>query len=385
VATAPPQALREVALLFLRLGTTAFGGPAAHIAMMRHEVVTRLGWMDDQEFLDHAAATNLVPGPNSTELAIVVGHRRAGARGLVTAGVCFIVPAFLIVLGLAVAYERYGTTPTADHIRYGVLPVILAIIATALWALGRTAVKGWLTAAIGVGSFAAYVADVHELVILAAAATLAALPHWLGAAGRSLHATLLLPLAAVTRHALAQAQAAAATGDATLWGLWWVFLKVGSLLYGSGYVLVAFLESDLVNRLGWLTEQQLLDAVAVGQLTPGPVFTTATFVGYVLAGVPGAVVSTVAIFAPAFVFVALLAPVVRWMQRTPWARRALNGLNAAAVGLLAGVMVALARTAFPDVLTVVVGLVALGVLLRWKVNSAWLVLAGAAVGLLHGL
>lgn len=384
MATGSRLALREVALLFLRLGATAFGGPAAHIAMMRHEVVGRLGWMDDQEFLDHAAATNLVPGPNSTELAIVIGHRRAGRWGLVVAGVCFIVPAFLIVLALAVVYDRYGTTPTADDLRFGVLPVIIAVIVVALWSLGRTAVKGWLTGAVVVLSFVAYLAEVPELVILGVAAALGTLPAWLPRAGRSLQAVVapVVALAALVRQAADPLRTAA---DPSLLGIAWVFLKIGSILYGSGYVLVAFLEADLVEQRGWLTEEQLLDAVAVGQLTPGPVFTTATFVGHVLAGVPGAVVATVAIFLPAFVFVALLVPVVRWMQRTPWARRALDGLNAAAVGLMAGVVVVLARTAFPDVIAVAIGVVALVVLLRWKVNSAWLVLAGAAIGLLHGL
>jgi len=380
VAAGSRTPLRDVALLFLRLGATAFGGPAAHIAMMRHEVVTRYGWMDDQEFLDHTGATNIIPGPNSTELAIVIGDRQAGTRGLLTAGACFILPAFVLVLAIAALYERYGTTPAAVDIRYGVLPVIIAVIAAALWGLGRTAVKGWLTAAIGALAFGAFLLDVPELLILVVAAALATAPHWLPGAGRTLKEAIAFPLAA----ALLVASTPATDEEPTLAGIAWVFLKVGALLYGSGYVLVAFLQSDLVEHRGWLSQQQLLDAIAVGQITPGPVFTTATFVGYVLEGVPGAVVATVAIFLPAFVFVALLAPAVRWMQRTPWARPALDGLNAAAVGLMLGVIVLLAKTAFPDALTVLVGVVALAVLLRWKPNSAWLVLAGGAVGLVHG-
>jgi chromate transporter len=368
--------LGELAHLFLLLGTTAFGGPAAHVAMMRDEVVRRRGWMDDTTFLDHAAACNLIPGPNSTELAIEIGRQRAGWKGLLVAGACFIGPAFVIVLVLAVLFERWGTTPAVLDVRYGVLPMVLAIVAQAMVGLTRTAVRSVLLGAITVAAFAASLAGVGELPLLAVSALVGGLwanRHRLGGAAR---AVLLgpVPLAAT-----------ATADDVELGRLFLVFLKVGALLYGSGYVLLAFLEHDLVERLGWLTEQQLLDAVAVGQITPGPVFTTATFVGYQLAGVPGAVVATVGIFLPAFVFVALLGRTVGWLRSSPWARGGLDGLSAAAVGLLAAVSVQLASTAFPDAFTVAIAVLALAVLLRWQPNASWLVLAGALVGLAHGL
>jgi chromate transporter len=376
--TTPSGSLRDVALLFLKLGTIAFGGPAAHIAMMRDEVVRRRGWMDDQEFLDKASAVNLVPGPNSTELAIEIGREQQGGCGLLVAGACFIVPAVVIVTTLAVLYDRYGTTPTAVDLRYGILPVIVAIVAQAVWGLGKVAVKNVLTGLLAAAAFAGQLAGVNELLLLALAALIGGLWSNRRRLVGGAHSLVLgvVPLPAV---------GAANGDDVGLLRLLLLFLKIGSVLYGSGYVLLAFLEGDFVHRLGWLTEEQLLDAVAVGQLTPGPVFTTATFIGYQLAGFAGAAVATLGIFLPAFVFVAILGPVIDWLRTSPWARGGLDALNATSLGLMAAVTAQLAGTAFPDALTVVVGLAALAVLLRFKPNSAWLVGAGAAIGLAHGL
>lgn len=375
-------ALREVARVFATLGLVGFGGPAAHIAMMRDEVVRRRGWVDDQTFLDMVGACNLVPGPNSTELAIHLGHRRAGRWGLVVGGVCFILPAFTIVLGLAWAYARYGTTPQADDLRWGVLPVVVAVVVQALVVLARTAVKGPFTGVLTVVAAVAWLAGVGELVLLAAGAAAGTV----GAAARRFRGPARAEVLAVVALAWpAKAAAGPRTDPGELVQLWWTFLKIGAVLYGSGYVLVAYLQRDVVERFAWLSEAQLLDAVAIGQFTPGPLFTTATFVGFQVAGVPGAVVATVAIFLPAFVFVGLLTRLVPWARRSWWASAALDAVNAVSLGLMGGVAVRLAGTAFPDAAAVAVGLVALGVLLRWRPNSAWVVAAGAAVGLARGL
>ncbi|MGH8986087.1 MAG: chromate efflux transporter [Acidimicrobiia bacterium] len=372
----PPRTrLRDLAGLFLKLGTIGFGGPAAHIAMMRDEVVRRRGWEDDDEFLDLVGATNLIPGPNSTELAIHLGARRAGWRGLVVAGLSFIVPAFVIVLALAWLYDRYGTDPAAVDLRYGILPVIVAVIAQALWVLGRTAVKGPVLGVVACATAGLYLADVNELLLLAAGGVIATV--WANRHRLRGQTTALLPWAA----ALPLVVGAPVAANPALGRVFLVFLKIGAVLYGSGYVLVAFLERDVVDTYHWITTEQLLDAVAVGQITPGPVFTTATFVGYQIDGFAGAAVATVAIFLPSFVFVALLTSVVPWMRRSPWAGAALDGVNAASLGLMAGVTVLLLDDAFPDVLAVAIGLAAIFVLLRWRVNTASLVGAGALVGL----
>ncbi len=343
----------ELAKLFTKLGTTAFGGPAAHIAMMHEEVVVRRGWLSRDEFLDLVSAANLIPGPNSTELAIHIGHRRAGWPGLLVAGACFILPAALIVTTCAWAYVEYGSLPQASGLLYGIKPVIIAIVVIALRDLGRSAIKDSMNAAICVASVALAVAGVNELVIL----VLAALA---GGMVRSV---------------------APAIAPFGLWALFWFFTKVGSLLYGgSGYVLLAFLRADLVERWHWLTEAQLLDAIAVGQFTPGPVFTTATFIGYLLGGSAGAVVATIGIFAPAFFFVAISGPVVPRIRSSPVAGAALNGVNAASLALMAVVAYELGRGALIDWPTVLLAIASAAVLLRFRVNSAWLVLAGAAVG-----
>ena len=364
-----------MARLFTKLGFVAFGGPAAHVAMMRQEVVERRRWMDDQEFLDLNGATNLIPGPNSTELAIHIGRERAGWLGLLVAGTCFIVPATLIVLAFAVAYGLYGTTPAGRSLLYGITPVVVAIVTQALWGLLMTAVKGPLTAAVGAGTLALYLfAGVPEVPLLFGAALVIfavqnARRRWDGAASV---APLGIPLGF-----LAAAQVPAVGG---ILAIFWSFLKIGSVLFGSGYVLLAFLRSEFVGP-GMLTGQQLLDAVAVGQVTPGPVFTTATFIGYLLGGVPGALVATVGIFLPAFVFVAITGPFVPALRSSPVLSSLLDGVNVASLALMAGVTLQLAQETVVDPPAVLIAVVALVLLIRFKPNSAWLVIAGGAVGL----
>lgn len=372
-------AVGEVARLFVRLGVIGFGGPAAHIAMMRDEVVRRRAWLDDTEFLELVGATNLIPGPNSTELAIHLGHRRAGFRGLLVAGLCFIAPAVLIVGTLAWLYQEHGTDPAVVDLRYGVLPVIVAIVAHAVVGLGRSGVRSVVDALIAVGAMVAFLVGVHELLVLGVAGALAVAWHlrdrW---RPRSL-AMVGLPLVPMS------ADPSRSSAAVSLWRLGLVFLEIGSVLYGSGYVLLAFLQRHLVDDLGWLTGQQLLDAIAVGQFTPGPVFTTATFVGWQVHGIAGAAIATIAIFAPSFVFVGFLGRIVPWMRRRPVARAFLSGVTVASLGLMAGVLVQLADDALTDVVTVVVAAVALVVLVRTKLNSAWLVGVGVAIGLVHTL
>ncbi|MFN3982150.1 MAG: chromate efflux transporter [Caldilinea sp.] len=368
----------HLAKLFIRLGFTAFGGPAAHIAMMHDEVVVRRKWLSDQHFLDMVGAVNLIPGPNSTEMAIHVGQQRAGWRGMLVAGLCFILPAALIVLALAWAYVEYGDTPQATALLYGVTPVIIAIVLQALIRLAQTAVRGLLLAMAGVVTFLLYLYGINELLLLFGMGALVAVIT-IARRGQTGQASLL-PLLSLGGLTAAVQEAV----SVSLTQLFLVFLKVGALLYGSGYVLLAFLRNDLVVQLGWLSDQQLLDAVAVGQFTPGPVFTTATFIGYVVAGVPGAVAATVGIFLPSFIFVALLGRLVPAMRRSPWTAALLDGVNVSALGLMAGVTWQLGAAAIVDWLTALLAIGAIIALLRFQLNSAWLVLIGAIIGLLAG-
>ena len=380
--------LRELAALFLRLGATAFGGPAAHVAMMEDEVVRRRRWLTREEFLDLLGAANLIPGPNSTELALHVGWRRAGGAGLVVAGTCFVLPAALMVAALAWGYVRYGALPAAGGLLYGVKPVVVAVVAQALVGLGRSAVKGAAHALLAVLAIAAALLGAHELLVLAAAAAVGAVVGWRrprppagptpGDADDADDGPRAAPAVALL------ALAAPAVGAATLGTLFATMAKTGAVLFGSGYVLLAFLRADYVERLGWLTERQLLDAVAVGQLTPGPLLTTATFVGWLVAGPAGAAVATVGIFLPAFLFVAASGPLVPRLRRSPVAGAVLDAVNAASLALMAVVAAQLARTAVVDAPTLLLALGALLLLVRWRVNSAWLVLGGAAAGLLLG-
>jgi chromate transporter len=366
-------ALRELAWLFGRLGFTAFGGPAAHIAMMEDEVVRRRRWMPRERFLDLLGATNLIPGPNSTELAIHIGHARGGWAGLLVAGACFILPAAAIVTAIAWAYVRFGALPALAGVLYGIKPVIVAVVLQALWGLGKSAVKSPALAGVGVAVLAGSFAGVHELILLAAAGLVIATGR--AVRGRADRAASWLPIPL-----LGATTAAAASTSFGLWPLFLVFLKIGSVLFGSGYVLLAFLRDDLVERLHWLTESQLLDAVAVGQVTPGPVFTTATFVGYVLGGGAGAAVATLGIFLPAFVFVAISGPLVPRIRSSKTAGAILDGVNVGSLALMAAVTLQLGRTAIHDVPTAILAALGAFALIRYRTSSAWLVLGGAVVG-----
>ena len=364
-----------LARVFLRLGVLGFGGPAAHIALMHEEIVRRRRWLSETEFTDLLAATNLIPGPNSTEMAIHIGRRLGGWKGFAIAGVCFILPAAIIVGALAAAYLRYGRTPDVRAVMAGIFPVMIAVIAHAAVQLSRAVLRttiGWLIA-IACAALALY--EVDELLLLLAGGLIVAATR--PDVRRPAAAALIVLPASV---ASAAAMALDSDAQVTLLGLTLFFLKVGAILYGSGYVLVAFLRADLVERLGWLTDQQLLDAVSVGQITPGPLFTTATFIGAVLAGWPGAALATTAIFLPAFVFVALTQPLIPRIRRTPTAAAFLDGVVAASLGLIVAVAVGLAHVALAGAPAWGAALLAFVVLVRWQVNSAWLIAAGAALG-----
>ncbi len=369
-APAPPRgALREIALLFLRLGATAFGGPAAHIALLEDEVVRRRGWLTRERFLDLLGATNLIPGPNSTEMAIHLGYLRGGPLGLVLAGVCFIVPASLLSAALAWAYVRFGGVPRVEGVLYGIKPAIIVIVVQAVVSLSRAALRTRWLVVIAVASAAAALLGLNELLVLGVAGTAACAPR-LGRGGRGV--LLAVPAAA----------AAAAPAAVGLWPLFLAFAKIGSVLFGSGYVLLAFLRADLVAQRHWLTEAQLLDAVAVGQFTPGPVSSTATFIGYLLRGPAGAAVATLGMFAPAFVFVALSGPLVPRIRRSPAAGAFLDGVNAASLALMAVVAAQLGRAAIVDWVTVAIAAASAVAVLRLRVSSVWLVLGGGVAGAL---
>jgi chromate transporter len=388
--------LGELAALFLKLGVIGFGGPAAHIAMMEDEVVGRRGWLTRSHFLDLVGATNLIPGPNSTEMAIHVGFIRAGWAGLAVAGACFILPAVALATALAWAYVRFGTLPAAGPVLFGIKPAVLAIILLALWRLGKAALLRRHTlplSVLGLAVGAAALAGLNEVLALLAGGLAGML--WLvwlerraahGESGGS-PAVLLLPGAGLAELGRRLAGAAALLGGlaagpagVSLWRLGLFFLKVGAVLYGSGYVLVAFLEGGLVQDYAWLTQQQLLDAIAIGQFTPGPVLSTAAFIGYVLAGLPGAAVSAVAIFLPSFFFVAALNPIVPRLRESRWTAAFLDAVNVSAVALMAAVTVELARAILGDWPAWVILALASAAGLRWKINSAWLVLTGALIG-----
>jgi chromate transporter len=377
---APSTSLGELALLFLKLGTTAFGGPAAHIAMMEDEVVRRRGWLTHPQFLDLLGATNLIPGPNSTEMAIHIGWERARWAGLLVAGTCFIAPAALIVLALAWVYVRLGSRPEAVGLLSGVKPVIIPVVAQALWRLGRHALKSRALILLTVLAVILDASGVDELIVLFGSGLVVATPRWVRSPRRSTPAPMAIPPIALAAPVGGMAGTMAAPFG--LLPLFLFFLKVGSVLFGSGYVLLAFLRSDLVVRWGWLTDAQLLDAVAIGQVTPGPVFTSATFIGYVLGGLSGAALATLGIFLPAFVFVALSGPLVPRIRRSAIAGAFLDGVNAASLALMAVVTWELGRSAIVDLKTAGLAVAGGVLLVRYRLNSAWLILAAAALGAL---
>ena len=365
------SAVAEVSRLMLKLGVIGFGGPAAHIAMMRDETVRRRQWLTDEEFMQMVGATNLIPGPNSTEMAMHIGLKRAGVRGLVAGGLSFIVPAVIIVGAIAWLYAEHGTDPLVFDIRYGVLPVIIAVIAHAVWGLGKANLRNPAGLATAAAAFGAYLLGVHELIVISSLGLVWTFVHL---ARRS--ATRTNSVAGLGLLALLASQP-------TLTRLFLIFLEVGSVLYGSGYVLVAFLDSRLVTDHGYLSAEQLLDAIAVGQITPGPVFTTATFIGWQILGVAGAALATLGIFGPSFVFVGLLDRILSWLRARPAALAFLNGVTVSSLGLMAGVLVRLGDTALVDVLTWIVAAIALGLLIATRIGAGWLVPVGVVIGIVH--
>ncbi|HSM24295.1 MAG TPA: chromate efflux transporter [Anaerolineaceae bacterium] len=367
--------IKEVVLLFLKLGFTGFGGPAAHIGMMHDEVVKRRKWLDEQEFLDLIGATNLIPGPNSTEMAIHISFKRAGWLGLILGGLSFILPAMFIVLVLAWLYVQYGSYPQADWLLYGIKPVVIAIVFQALLSLGSKAIKDRLTAVMVVIVIILYWFGVNEIALLFGGGLVLLLLKNIKQTSFHKMAGLILPgsIISLIPQAISGVQ---------LPLLFFTFLKIGSVLYGSGYVLLAFLRSDFVVKLGWLTDQQLIDAIAIGQVTPGPVFTTATFIGYVLADIPGALLATLGIFLPSFIFVALSSPLIPKLRKSKFFGGLLDGINAVSLGLMAAVLFQLSRSSLIDPITIVIGLVAAILLIRYRVNSTWLVVGGGVIGLL---
>jgi chromate transporter len=366
--------VREVARVFLKLGTTGFGGPVAHIAMMHDETCQRRKWVSEDRFVDLLGAANLIPGPSSTEMAIYLGYERAGWKGLIAGGGCFILPAMLIVLSLAWAYVKYGSAPQATWLLYGIKPVVVGVIVQALWKLLRTAVKNPLLAAVGLLVLGLYLGGFNAIALIFGSGFLvmAIRNGWRMRRG-GWPVLAILPALGLP--------AGAAGAPFSLTGLFLTCLKIGSVVFGSGYVLLAFLRADFVQRLGWLTDHQILDAVAVGQFTPGPVFTTATFIGYLLGGVPGAILGTIGVFLPSFFFAAAVFPLVGVLRRSRWAAAFLDGVNVGSLGLMAGVTWQLGRAALVDWPTLVLAAVSAFVLLRFRINSAWVILGGGAIGL----
>lgn len=386
-STTQPGRLGELAALFLRLGAISFGGPAAHIALIEGEIVRKRQWVTRQQFLDMLGAANLIPGPTSTEIAINVGFVRAGWAGLCVAGASFILPAALITGAFAWAYVRFGSLPQVASLLQGIKPAVVAVIAVAIWRLGKAAVKDAGLGALGALALAAFFFGLNPILILIGGGVLGMVvrqcPKSL-ATGAALIPAILTQR--VWRLATIAATTTAAAGGVvarpSLWRIALFFLKVGAVLYGGGYVLLAFLEQGLVHQNAWLNRQQLLDAIAIGQFTPGPVLSTATFIGYILGGTGGAAVATVGIFLPSFFYVALLAPVLFRLRQSEWIAAFLDSVNVCAVALMAGVTFRLGADALRSWQPQLIAITSLAVLLRWKVSPAWVVLGGGVAGLL---
>lgn len=373
---------REIATVFLRLGIVAFGGPAAHIAMMEEELVQKRKWVAREQFMDFLGATNLIPGPNSTEMALHLGFARGGLAGLVISGVCFILPAALSVLVLAVLYARHGQVRELTGVMDGIKPVVMAVILQALLRLGKTVIKGPLALGAAVLAVGLNLLGISEIpLLLLAGAIVMLVENRSHLSGRLAAVPLMSPLVPPAA-GLSMGTSAASIGTA---GLFFTFFKIGSFLYGSGYVLLAFLESEFVTRLGVLTNQQLLDAVAVGQFTPGPVFTTATFIGYLLGGYGGATAATAGIFLPSFVLVFFLNPIIPRLRASKWFSAALDGVNAASLALMAVVSVKLGISSVTGWFTAALAALSLLALLRFRINSFYLILAGGLLGFLYQL
>lgn len=369
--------LKEIAIVFTKLGLTAFGGPAAHVAMMEDEIVGKRKWIERDKFLDFYGATNLLPGPNSTELAIHLGLERGGWKGLIIAGTCFILPAFIIVTALAYVYVLYGSIPEISGIMYGIKPVVFAVIIQALIRLGKSAVKDRFLGILGLMVMILSFLGLHEIFLLLMAGLIAMFFKNKNKLKFN-NMFLAVPVMPVPVF-LTQT---GAINSMSVNFIFLSFLRIGSFLYGSGYVLLAFLEAEFVERYGVITNQQLLDAVSIGQFTPGPMFTTATFIGYLINGIPGAVVATIGIFLPAFVLVGLLNNVIPKLRSSSWVSGILDGVNVASLGLMAVVTLKLGAAALLDVPTIILAIISIFLVFKYKINSAWLILFGGTIGLL---
>lgn len=376
--------LSELAFVFLKLGMIAFGGPAAHIAMMEDEFVRKRGWITEEDFLDRVAAASLIPGPSSTEVGIFIGRSLRGWSGLVVAGCCFIIPAAILVSLIAAAYVRFGALPQAEGILRAIKPAVIAVILQALWKLGKTAAKTWVLGLIGVASALLNFVGVSPLLVLAFAGVSSGIAWWWQKSKRNPVALCGIALTKMFSPVSLTALAVAAVAPIRLGRLFLSFLKIGSVVFGSGYVLLAFLRSEFVDHLHWLTEKQLIDAVAVGQFTPGPVFTTATFIGYLVGRLPGALIATLGIFLPGFVFVAISGPVIPKIRRSAVAGAVLDGVVVGSLALIAVVAWQLGKASITDWLTVSILVVSVIAILRFKVNSAWLILGAGIVGWFAG-
>ena len=375
-----PRKIREIASLFLKIGATTFGGPAALIAVMQRETVNRRHWIDDEQFLDLVGAVNLIPGPNATEMALYLGMKRAGWRGYLTAGLTLILPGLAVTLLLAWIYVTYGSLPQIGWVLYGIKPVVIAIVIHALWNLGKVGIKGLTTALVGAVVLALSLLGINEILLLFAGAAVVLLVYsgrrFFKHAGAALLAIPLFQIpVAITTGAVPFSQLA----------LFLSFLKIGAVIYGSGYVLLAFLKSEFVVRLGWLTSQQVLDAVAVGQITPGPFSSSAAFIGYLLGGWQSALLAALGIFLPSFILVALLGRFLPVFRKSPWAGAFLDGVNVAALGLMGAVSWTLGRAAIIDWFTIILFIAALFMAFRFKFSAAWFILGGGVLGVIYKL
>ena len=383
--------LQELAVLFLKLGAISFGGPAAHIALIETEIVSKREWITRQQFLDMVGAANLIPGPTSTETAITVGFVRAGWPGLCVAGASFILPAAIITGAFAWAYVRFGSLPQTVSILGGIKPAVLAVIVIAIWRLGKTAVKDIALGMLGTLALAALLLGLNPILILFGGGLLGMFARRASSLGTEVFLTAkplknwFPPSLRLAGYASGSIAAGAIALPPSISQIGLFFLKVGAVLYGGGYVLLAFLEQGLVQQHAWLTRQQLLDAVAIGQFTPGPVLSTATFIGYILGGVPGAVVATIGIFLPSFLYVALLAPVLFQLRQSVWIAAFLDSVNACAVALMGGVTVHLGIDALREWPAWLIAVASLVILWRWKISPAWIVLGGGVAGLFLAL
>ena len=374
----PPNeqpSLAELALVFLKLGTTAFGGPAAHIAMMEDEFVRKRRWISEAEFLDRLAAASLIPGPSSTEVAIFIGQAKRGWAGLVIGGCSFIIPAAVLVTLIAAVYARFGSLPQVEGVLYGIKPAVIAIILQALWNLARTAIKSKPLATIGVLAVVLNGFGVSPLIVLAFAGIASGAAAWF----KMQKQVSLTAIPAFGKLGLLLGTALAAV-PVSLPRLFLSFLKIGAIVFGSGYVLLAFLRTEFIERLHWLTEKQLIDAVAVGQFTPGPVFTTATFIGYLVAGIPGALLATLGVFLPGFALVALSGRLLPKLRHSVWVAAILDGVVVGSLALMAVVAWQLGRAAIVDWRTLTILIASSIVVLRFRVNPAFVIAGAGMIG-----